>query len=220
MEAVEKLVNLTYNKIFFEGLHFLKSDIESIKKIVLENQKLLSNRLEKTLFISDLAEMIKQEKINEAINQKRKYGRVIMQNFESIEALYLWLDNTTIETKTSINNAKVWVTDTETLQRLSEYLKDHSFIDNSDDFYNVIINPKYNSKANWLKSKALLIYLFERLKENFVDTETQTNSFIQNGFLCKGEYIENIKQTKNNIKNNKNSKPQNSDLIDKFFDEI
>lgn len=220
MEAVEKLVNLTYNKIFFEGLHFLKSDIESIKKIVLENQKLLSNRLEKTLFISDLAEMIKQEKINEAINQKRKYGRVIMQNFESIEALYLWLDNTTIETKTSINNAKVWVTDTETLQRLSEYLKDHSFIGNSDDFYNVIINPKYNSKANWLKSKALLIYLFERLKENFVDTETQTNSFIQNGFLCKGEYIENIKQTKNNIKNNKNSKPQNSDLIDKFFDEI
>ncbi len=220
MEAVEKLVTLTYNKIFFEGLHFLKSDIESIKNIVLENQKLLSNKLEKTLFISGLAEMINQEKINEAINQKRKYGQVIMQNFESIEALYLWLDNTTNETKTSMNNAEVWVTDTETLQRLSEYLKDHSFIDNSDDFYNVIINPNYNSRANWLKSKALLIYLFERLKESFVNTEIQTNSFIEGGFLWKGQYISNIKQTKNNIRNNKNSKPQKSILIDEFFDKI
>ena len=67
MEAVEKLVKHTYDKIFIENLNFFKSDIESIKKLILCNQKLLSNKLDKVLYISDLTEKIKVEKINDAL---------------------------------------------------------------------------------------------------------------------------------------------------------
>ena len=35
MEAVNKLVQHTYNKIFFEHTHLLNTNLESIKKLIL-----------------------------------------------------------------------------------------------------------------------------------------------------------------------------------------
>ena len=104
METVDKLVQHTYNKIFFENLHFLKTDLESIKRLILSNQKLLSNKLDKVLFISDLAEKLKSEKIDEIAKQRQTYGQVLMNDYKEIETLYNWLEANTIDKKEAFLN--------------------------------------------------------------------------------------------------------------------
>lgn len=219
METVDKLVQHTYNKIFFENLHFLKTDLESIKRLILSNQKLLSNKLDKVLFISDLAEKLKSEKIDEIAKQRQTYGQVLMNNYKEIEVLYNWLEAFTNEEqieKTSI----IWIKEEAELIRLSNYLFENSFIENQNNFYDVIINPNA-SKINWLKTKTLLIYLFERTKElGYITKEFSENAFIENSFLLNGKMIENVKQSKDGKNKNKNSKPNNHILIDTFFDTI
>lgn len=104
MEIVDKLVQHTYNKIFFEKLHFLKTDLESIKKLILSNQKLLSSKIDRVLFISDLAEKLKSEKIDEAIKQRQTYGEVLMYDYKEIETLYNWLEANTNDKKEAFLN--------------------------------------------------------------------------------------------------------------------
>lgn len=219
MEAVDKLVQHTYNKIFIENLHFLNTDLESIKRLILSNQKLLSNKLDKVLFISDLAEKLKSEKIDEIKKQKQTYGQVLMSNYKEIEILYNWLEVFTNEEQIE-KSTNIWIKEETDLERLSNYLFENSFIENQDDFYDIIINPNA-SKINWLKTKTLLIYLFERTKElGYITKEFSENAFIENSFLLNGKMIENVKQSKDGKNKNKNSKPNNHILIDTFFDTI
>lgn len=220
MEAVDKLVQYTYNKIFFDNLHFLKSDLEIIKNLILSNQKLLSNKLDKVLFISDLAEKLKSEKIDEITKQRQTYyGQVLMNNYKEIEILYNWLEAFTNEEQIE-KSTNIWIKEETDLERLSNYLFENSFIENQTDFYDIIINPNA-SKINWLKTKTLLIYLFERTKEQgYITKEFSENSFIENSFLLNGKMIENVKQSKDGKNKNKNSKPNNHILIDTFFDNI
>lgn len=219
MEAVDKLVQHTYNKIFFENLHFLKTDLERIKRLILSNQKLLSNKLDKVLFISDLAEKFKSEKIDEALKQKQTYGTVLMNDFKEVEALYNWLEANTNDEQIE-KPSIIWIKEDADLIRLSNYLFENSFIENQFDFHNIIIDSN-TPKINWLKTKTLLIYLFERIKEvGYISKEFSENAFIENSFLLNGKIIENVKQSKDGKNKNKNSKPNNHNLIDAFFDNM
>jgi len=220
MEAVDKLVQHTYNKIFFENLHFLKTDLESIKRLILSNQKLLSNKLDKVLFISDLAEKLKSEKIDEALKQRQTYGEVLMSDYKEIETLYNWLEANTNEEQIE-KKSNIWIKDEADLTRLSNYLFENLFIETQTDFYNIISDPTFKQRVNWLKTKTLLIYLFERIKElGYISKEFSENSFIENSFLLNGKMIENVKQSKDGKNKNKNSKPNKHILIDTFFDTI
>lgn len=219
MQAVDKLVQHTYNKIFFENLHFLKTDLESIKRLILKNQKLLPNKLDKVLFISDLAEKLKSEKIDEALKQEKIYGEILMNDFKEIKALYNWLEANTNEKQTK-KISTIWIKEEDYLLKLSNYLFENSFIETQLGFYNIIIDTNA-SKINWLKTKTLLIYLFERIKEvGCISNEFSENSFIENSFLLKDKMIENVKQSKDGKNKNKNSKPKNHTLIDAFFDVV
>jgi hypothetical protein len=214
------MVNLTYNKIFFDGLHCLKSDLDNIKELILKKEKLFNSKLEKTLFISELAEKIKIEKIVKAENQIKDYGKILMEDYEGIEDLYFWLDNDFNDSENNQPVTKVWIKDEDNLTMLSSYLKEHSCIEDTEIFFNVLTDPDFNKKANWLQTKTLLIYLFQKLKKkSFISKQTSENSFIQDSFLLKGELISNIKQSKNGAKNNKHSKPQSATLIDLFFEQ-
>ena len=97
---------------------------------------------------------------------------------------------------------------------------ENSFIQKQNDFYDIIINPNA-FKINWLKTKTLLIYLFERTKElGYITKEFSENAFIEKSFLLNGKLITNVKQSKDGKNKNKNSKPNNHTLIDAFFDTI
>ena len=219
MEAVDKLVQHTYNKIFIENLHFLNTDLESIKRLILGNQNLLSNKLDKVLFISDLAEKLKSDKIEKMTKQWQTYGEVLMDNYKEIEALYNWLEVFTNEGQIE-KSTIIWIKEESDLKRLSNYLFENSFIQKQNDFYDIIINPNA-FKINWLKTKTLLIYLFERTKElGYITKEFSENAFIEKSFLLNGKLITNVKQSKDGKNKNKNSKPNNHTLIDAFFDTI
>ncbi|MFP9114430.1 hypothetical protein ACLI1A_10845 [Flavobacterium sp. RHBU_3] len=117
--------------------------------------------------------------------------------------------------KTSI----IWIKDEADLMKLSNYLYTNSFIETEKDFHTIISDPTFKQRVNWLKTKTLLIYLFERIKElEYIPKEFSENSFIENNFLISGKIIENVKQSKDGKKKNKNSKPKNHILIDAFFD--
>lgn len=212
MKELDKLVQLTYNKIFVENLHILKSDLDSIKKMILDHQKLLSNKLDKVLFISDLAEKIKFEKIDEASRQERTYGKVLMSDYKEIEILYIWLEAGIAEEQI-VEGITI---DEEDLKRLSNYLQTKGFINNATDFTDLMLN-RTKHKVDWLKTKTLLIYLFEELKKEHLSEGFPVNSFIESNFSMKSAPIENVKQSKDGMNKTKNSKPKHHNLIDDFF---
>jgi hypothetical protein len=216
---VEKLVKLTYNKIFFDELHILKGNLEEVKSAVLKNKRLLSNKFDELFFITDLAEKIKNEKINECLEQKRKYGEVLMQDFEVIFAIYNWLDTlTSIKKDVVKNTVQFWTKEEPTLEQLSKYLYKNSLILDLNSFCDVN-NPNLKHRIDWRGTQTLLIYLFKELKEKgFIDSNISENSFIESNFTQKGKIIANVRNSKFNIKESKKSKPRNHNIIDSFFE--
>lgn len=129
------------------------------------------------------------------------------------------LDNILPEIKKNIVEVtEYWVVEKSILQKLSQYLKSEHKLDNETDFFDCLIDNQFNRKVNWKGDKTLLIYLFEELvRVKFIDRNISINSFVSNSFSLKGNVIENAKQSKNQTKNNKNSKPRNYQIIDEFI---
>lgn len=215
----KEFVKHTYDQIFIENLHILKADLEGIQSIILKTQRLINNKAEKALFIYELAEKIKIEKLNEGYRQQKEYGQILMVGFESIEALYKWLTTlNNIETKETIELQNYWLKEESILLELAEYLENEQKIDSKTDFYNSFTDADFKYRVNWKGAKTLLIYLFEELvRLKFIDNNILINSYLKEHYLINGKEIENAKQSKNQTKNNKNSKPRNYTVIDDFL---
>lgn len=215
------LVKHTYDKIFVEGLHFLsRGDVGELKKIILKDWSRLSNKLDKVLFIAELARKIKDEKIDEGLRQKTEYGQVIMNDFEKIKSLYDWLERLADEGEVEKSKKEdAWKAGEDILLELSQYLQKEEAIDEAEAFYECLFSNNYKNRVNWKRDKTLLIYLFEELKDKeFLSRSFSENSFIEGSFLANGKFIENVKQLKNGMKNNKNPKPRNHVIVDVFIE--
>lgn len=235
--SVNRLVDITYSKIFLENLHVMKDDLDSIKQIVIRNKELLSTPLERMLFMSDLAHKIKIEKINEAIRQQEKYGLVLMANFDLIKNLYEWLeklDNDNDEAfeekrfeddvvkKVAVKsegNSKIgeismlWKGENEELDKLTTFLFTNKCIENKESFYEVFTNPHYEQMVNWKQPKTTLIHLISHLAHReFITNPKYVNRFIESNFLLDNKVIKNIKQSK--------SQSSNSTFLAKEINEI
>lgn len=146
---------------------------------------------------------------DELLNFSKKY-------VEELDLKYI-----DISRNKSIQKSKIWIKDVSLLEELSKYLFEKSFTKDSNSFIDCLNNPDFNKKINWLGTKTLLIYLFKRLREfEFITCDFSYDSFIENSILLKGELIKNIRQSRNNTKDNNTSKPQNSDLLDEFFETV
>jgi predicted transposase YbfD/YdcC len=91
----KELAEETYRRLFFEELHILsRQDVSHLKKVILSNRDTLPN-IEQVPFMYELANLIKREKIDEALNQKRQFGRIFMNSYEEIQSLYDWIEEQT-----------------------------------------------------------------------------------------------------------------------------
>jgi len=215
----------TYSQIFIDNLHLLSQDLEGIKSLVIRNEGLLKDKVQKVLFIYELADLIKENKIKDALRQQHIYGTVIMSDYYQINSLYDWL---VLKTDSDRGNKKVasniWIKDHAFLEELVDLLLKENLIDTSqrEEFIALFLQKDGNgNKVNWLGKITLLIYLIDSLRqENVIDGNLSINNFIELNFLNNGNLIQNIKQAKSNIKNNKQGKPQNSSFVDLFISQV
>lgn len=87
----KELAKHTYNQIFIEDYHLFAKDIDSLQKLIYGRLNMLKQDLDRVLFLEELADIIKTEKIDKAMRQKSQYKRVIMANYDEIQALYDWI---------------------------------------------------------------------------------------------------------------------------------
>jgi hypothetical protein len=211
----------TYNKIFIENLHILTKDFASTKALIIRNQNLLSDKLQKLLFLIELADLIKVNKIDVIKAQVEKYGTVIMANYEEIKELFDWVEEQSEIDTSKKEIKKWWLGEQSSLENLADFLVQEKLINTPqrEHFINLFLGNG-GERINWMGNKTLLIYLIEQLKAQQVIDSNTPNIFIEHNFSANAKMIENIKQTKSNIKNNKLGKPQQSEVIDAFINTL
>lgn len=239
--SVNRLVDITYSKIFLENLHILKGDLEKLKHLIIQNREILTTQLDKVVFISDLADKIKMEKINTAIRQQEKYGLVLMDNFDEIKSLYDWLEKLSnndgeVDTEKSIEdniikkdivvndgNSKIreismlWTGKDVELDKLSTFLFTNKCIEDKESFSEVLLNSDYRQKVDWRQPKATLIHLISHLAHRELITNPKyVNRFIESNFLLNGEVIKNVKQSKNQLNNSSFLAKEINELLQSF----
>ena len=126
MSNIKELANITYDNIFNNNSHYFNPNIENIKEYILNNQKMLTNQLDKFLFISELKEKLGVDKIELIIEQEKKYGQILVANYKEIYELYLWFVDLVEkhyeqDIKEDINTYK-WEVDEEKIRLLFEKL--------------------------------------------------------------------------------------------------
>lgn len=120
------------------------------------------------------------------------------------------------------DNPAFKVMDMDKLELLSEMVSKKLIeAHNNRDFINIFSDNLSGHKVNWAESDTLLIYFFQELqRENIVVFHSEENEFIRSNFLVKGRECKNLKQTKYNLKNNKNGKPSKYYLIDEIIAKV
>jgi len=235
-KKISKLGSFSNNGLSMglSNIEFSENELEKMRKIISEDYKNIEIDLKEQLFRLDIylkktfgALFRSEDFIDWFFNKKKinQFGKNLpkIKDEELIQFTEEYINELKIKSKKTTNSNEiqdVWRIDISILENLSKYLYKTSFIKNQTDFYTIITNPNA-SKINWLKTKTLLIYLFERTKElGYISENFSENSFIENSFLLKDKMIVNVKQSKDGKNKNKNSKPKHHNLIDAFFDTI
>ena len=115
-----------------------------------------------------------------------------------------------------------WRGEKKLLIRLAECLHDDGFVVNPESFiiqFNMD-KPEVENPCVWIKSNALLVYLFDFLRGDemkMIYKNDATDKIIEKHF-CKSNYsvISNFKQTRNGYQNTKEGKPKGAEKIDRI----
>ncbi|QQR98600.1 MAG: hypothetical protein IPK18_03475 [Sphingobacteriales bacterium] len=160
MSNIKELASITYDNIFHNNSHYFNTNIENIKEYILSNQKMLTNQLDKFLFISELKEKLGADKVELIIEQEKKYGQILVANYKEICELYFWLvdivEKHYEQDKTEDINTFIWSIDNNKINNLYNAMVD-SFIDaktNIRCFIELFSGKQLtepNSKIIWLK---------------------------------------------------------------------
>ena len=227
MELGEKLATKTYERIFhYSGTHMLDMELNTLKEEVLSQIDSLNDLAQKRLFIYELLARIKEEKLQDANKQQIKYGQVLMDTYSQILDIYAWLNKVLLSLKNqNIHKGKnqtdvkekVWKGQISQLEHLANSLSMSNLIQEEDrQLFIKLFSGEDSHRIKWLGSNTLLVYFLVRLvEENYLFRDLPFSTFIASCFLSKkGTLIDNIKQTKQNIGQNKKALPKGSEVID------
>ncbi|MBL6957128.1 MAG: hypothetical protein ISR54_10010 [Chlorobium phaeobacteroides] len=130
----------------------------------------------------------------------------------------------------------IWRDTTEHLEELAEKLRTEGFIDDANIFtgqFQCAGIRAAKKLCQWLDDSALLVYLFDRLKqENLINKKNYRDKLLTNRFQDeKGKPVENIRQMRNSYRNNSktlngepniknNGVPFDAEKIERIFEFI
>ena len=183
-EKYEKFAQRTYGEIFHENSpNYFSNDLGYLKRLILRNRDILSEN-DRLLFMYELADIIKREKINEARNQKMKYKQILMANYDGIQSLYDWIKEQTDyeitpapESKIDKKNIKLKL-DIKDIKKftdvydfcietkvISEYISNLDFINatNNADFSQIYTNAEQENSKTKFK---YIIYVLSFIIDN------------------------------------------------------
>jgi len=181
---ISELARKTYNQIFFNDLHILTSDEDSIISLVENNMFLLDKKIDRYLFLEELKQLFYEKKIVIAQGQIYKYGQVLMSDYEIIKAIYNRLSDLNIVKSVSVVQSLDWRGSNNNLKTLFDFLivryiqKDTEFKELENLFSENIEIPQ--KPVQWISANRLLVYLFEELLKNNLIVNKRYPSIIEN----------------------------------------
>lgn len=130
------LARRIYQELFFENLNFMIKDAKNTHTFILKHRDNLPYN-EGTLFMYELAEIIKKEKIDEAERQRRELGEVMINDYEKISSLYNW-----IKTQNRSVREEIRPSNDKSFTDYLKHLEDKELIDSIIDKLHVLLKDQ------------------------------------------------------------------------------